>query len=599
MAVSLYGLPKKKNAQNNTAQNNVIQNSTPQNQVQNTAPVVAQQTSGTGIREALKSTYGIGNNDIGFSDGWVTVKGQNLIKPDWISDEGTSYVKDASSLQKAVSDFYSNGDVGIRANADKYGLDSSKFGYSNGKVTYDGQDFATPSKVENGVSYTSGQDMLGSVLNYYKNNGKNVVKVTDYAANSPYPLSVSYNNGMVSINGQTIKPLFVENGSAYIDSSVLDGAISAAQKQSGIQARNAIIEKYSEQYQPYYDKLLNAITNRKEFSYDVASDPVFASYKEQYNREGDRTMRDALGSYSGLTGGYANSAALTAAAQQRQYWGDKLMDRIPELEQQAHNRYVSDFDMNRSALSSVMGLDNQQFNREYGANSDMINDVIYNNEFKRQRENEAYERAWNEEERNYNRRLDGELDPLTVLSTNHEVYKQGLANQSAEFSELLNRSILSGDWTDYNLARKFGIDPENVKPRDYEVWQMNKELESEAASLALKNSYKSSSGNPGNKVRQTDKTQQSDYEKDLAKRIADVVKAINIDWANDGYGTENIINQNSSGEYALARRSATDYIISRVNASEKLNDDEKLALLNSIGISDASIINYSNDSHYK
>ncbi len=455
-----------------------------------------QQKQGTGIRDALRSQYGINNSDIGYQNGWVTVKGQNLVKPDWIDDSGTSYVSDGAKLQKAVSAMYAGGDTGIRAAGSEYGLDASKFGMSNGVVTYNGQNFITPERVQNGVSYTSRDNMTNAVVNYYKNNGKNVVKATDYLANSGYPFQINYNNGMLSVDGQTIKPLFVENGSAYVDSAELDKAVAAAREQSGIQNRNAIVSEYEKKYQPYYDKLLDALTNRKKFSYDIESDPVYGSYQAQYEREGDRAMRDALASYSTATGGYANSAAATAANAQRGYWADKLMDRIPELEAQAYQRYLNDFNMNQSELSSVMGLDNQQFERAYGANSDAIADVQYNNQLAEQRRQYLDNRA----DIAYERRLDSQLDPYTVEAArldnetaNHQAYGLAQQNQSAEFTNLLNQSLYYGDWVDYDWARRFGIDPEKTKPRDYEQWQAQNAADIEyndyARRLALQNAY--------------------------------------------------------------------------------------------------------------
>lgn len=103
-------------------------------------------------------------------------------------------------------------------------------------------------------------------------------------------------------------------------------------------------------------------------------------------------MRDAMGSMAGMTGGYTNSAAVTAGAQQRQYWDDQLMDRIPELEANAYNRYLGEFDMNRNALDAVMGLDNNQFNREYDVNRDLRSDILENSDRNQQRYADAYEK---------------------------------------------------------------------------------------------------------------------------------------------------------------------------------------------------------------
>lgn len=288
--------------------------------------------------------------------------------------------------------------TGVRTALNQYGIDNADIGWVDdgkgfGTVTLGGKNALTPDRVINGVSYVDDPSKVrDAALNYYKSQGKNIVKLADYVSNSGLPFEVSYNNGLVSVGGQTIKPVFEDNGYAYVDAAELDRILAANKQQSGYQTGNELLEKYSEKYDPYYDKLLDALVNRKEYSYDPESDPVYQSYRQQYNREGDRAMRDAMGSMAGMTGGYTNSAAVTAGAQQRQYWDDQLMDRIPELEANAYNRYLGEFDMNRNALDAVMGLDNNQFNREYGVNRDLRSDILENSDRNRQRYADAYEK---------------------------------------------------------------------------------------------------------------------------------------------------------------------------------------------------------------
>lgn len=292
--------------------------------------------------------------------------------------------------------------TGVRTALNQYGIDNADIGWVDdgkgfGTVTLGGKNALTPDRVINGVSYVDDPSKVrDAALNYYKSQGKNIVKLADYVSNSGLPFEVSYNNGLVSVGGQTIKPVFEDNGYAYVDAAELDRILAANKQQSGYQTGNELLEKYSEKYDPYYDKLLDALVNRKEYSYDPESDPVYQSYRQQYNREGDRAMRDAMGSMAGMTGGYTNSAAVTAGAQQRQYWDDQLMDRIPELEANAYNRYLGEFDMNRNALDAVMGLDNNQFNREYGVNRDLRSDILENSDRNRQRYADAYEKWLNE-----------------------------------------------------------------------------------------------------------------------------------------------------------------------------------------------------------
>lgn len=299
--------------------------------------------------------------------------------------------------------------TGVRTTLNRYGIGSEAIGWTDdgkglGTVTLGGKSAITPDRVINGVSYV---DDAGKVLNaaidYYKGKGQNIVKLSDYTSNSSLPFEVNYNsaNGLVSVGGQTVKPVFTDGGYAYIDAAQMDKAIEAAKNQSGYRSGSEILDKYSQKYEPYYEKLLDAMVNRKAYSYDPESDPVYQSYREQYNREGDRAMRDAMGAASGMTGGYTNSAAAAAGAQQRQYWQDKLMDRIPELEANAYNRYLGEYDLNQNALSAVMGIDNNRFNREYDVSRDLRSDIAENNAQNRQRYLDEYEKMIDERNFNY------------------------------------------------------------------------------------------------------------------------------------------------------------------------------------------------------
>lgn len=382
-------------------------------------------------------------------------------------------------------------DVGIRSALNNMGYSNDRIGFDGQYVTVDGNRMYQPDALEDGTSYASSQaDLSKALVDMYAGQGKNIVKVTDYLANKQLPFDVSYNNGILSIGGITTTPLYVDNNYAYMDSGDLDRIIRQAQQASGIQNRQDVWQKYEDRYAPYYDQLIDDIVNREKFSYDPESDPAYQAYKLQYNREGDRAARDAAGAMAGLTGGYANSAAATAAAQQANYYAQQLTDQIPTLLQQAYERYVGDYDMTRQALQSVMGLDNNQYAREYGMNNDVIDDIRYNNALKTSRDDKAYERAWdeearayerawNEEAREYNRRLDSQTDDLSVEQLRLANEAMELANKDAKFKNVLEASIYAGRWTDPEYLRSIGFDPSYTDPRNYEWWltQLGYDLE--------------------------------------------------------------------------------------------------------------------------
>lgn len=105
--------------------------------------------------------------------------------------------------------------------------------------------------------------------------------------------------------------------------------------------------------QDSYQKLLDSIVNQQPFSYDLQSDPSWSSYKKAYMREGDRASANALAQASAASGGRASSYALSAAQQAGNYYAGKLADVIPTLEQNAYDRYLSDFNNRLSSLGAL------------------------------------------------------------------------------------------------------------------------------------------------------------------------------------------------------------------------------------------------------
>ena len=118
------------------------------------------------------------------------------------------------------------------------------------------------------------------------------------------------------------------------------------------------------------------------------------------------------------------------------------MDRIPELEANAYNRYLGEFDMNRNALDAVMGLDNNQFNREYGVNRDLRSDILENSDRNRQRYADAYEK-WL-----YERAYKDSRDDLAY---DRQYQKDRDAVADSQWRETFDRSVYEND-RDYDRA---------------------------------------------------------------------------------------------------------------------------------------------------
>lgn len=186
-------------------------------------------------------------------------------------------------------------------------------------------------------------------------------------------------------------------------------------------------DSYSAQIQDIYDK----IVNRDEFSYDINSDALYQQYRDQYMRQGQLAMEDAMGQAAALTGGYGSSYAQSVGQQAYQSYLSQLNDVIPELYGMALDRYNQEGQdlLNQYAILGDMADDEyakyqydvDQYWKNVANAKDDANtayDRGYTNywndmEWKEAEDDEAYERLQDEkywanieDEKAYNRKQD-------------------------------------------------------------------------------------------------------------------------------------------------------------------------------------------------
>lgn len=122
---------------------------------------------------------------------------------------------------------------------------------------------------------------------------------------------------------------------------LLSNLLEQVQGYGGFQYKAA--PEYQNQYQTQLDSLLGQVQNYAPFSWDKNTDPAYAAYAKQYRREGDRAAANALAQAAAATGGQASTAAVTAASQAGDYYAAQLADQIPQLYENAYQRYQNDY----------------------------------------------------------------------------------------------------------------------------------------------------------------------------------------------------------------------------------------------------------------
>jgi len=125
---------------------------------------------------------------------------------------------------------------------------------------------------------------------------------------------------------------------------------------------------YQNRYQQQLDDLLGKVQGYGPFSWNKEEDPAYSAYAKQYRREGDRASATALAQAAAATGGQPSSAAVTAAAQAGDYYAGQLADKIPELYQNAYQRYLSDY----SLLADKLGQTQQVEQSDYAKYRDQL-----------------------------------------------------------------------------------------------------------------------------------------------------------------------------------------------------------------------------------
>ena len=126
-------------------------------------------------------------------------------------------------------------------------------------------------------------------------------------------------------------------------------------------------EKYPDGYQSKYgdkiSELIGKLEETEKFNYDVESDPLWNSIKDQYQRNALLGMQNAIGDAAALTGGYGSSNAVIAGQQAYQQSISEMTDIIPKL----HDTALGAWQANRGALTdnlyAVMNAEDMEYSK--------------------------------------------------------------------------------------------------------------------------------------------------------------------------------------------------------------------------------------------
>lgn len=167
-----------------------------------------------------------------------------------------------------------------------------------------------------------------------------------------------------------------------------------------LQAAYGNTPTYNDPYSADLNRIYNEIVNRDKFSYDLASDPMYQQYREQYVNQGKLAMRDTMGQAAALTGGYGSSYSQAVGQQQYNAYLQSLNDVVPELYGMARDTYQMEGQDLYNKYNMTKGLSDT----EYGKYRDAMTDYWQNINYLANREDSLYTRGannyWNTEQMN-------------------------------------------------------------------------------------------------------------------------------------------------------------------------------------------------------
>lgn len=168
--------------------------------------------------------------------------------------------------------------------------------------------------------------------------------------------------------------------------------------------------EYSNKYSDEIDDLYNRIKNRKEFSYNPESDPMYQLYKKVYADFGKTAYERALSENAARTGGIASTNAVTAANQAEAYYKTQLAEKAMDLYKSAYSKYISEGDEMRNDLTLLTNAEDRAYKRYRDDMSDYEFDTEMDYKTMRDIENDIKEDVRYEAERAYEKKRDAIRD---------------------------------------------------------------------------------------------------------------------------------------------------------------------------------------------
>lgn len=216
--------------------------------------------------------------------------------------------------------------------------------------------------------------------------GGGTYRITGVNADGSYQSQLVNKNQTIHNYGgsytQRNSPYTSAGVSGYTQSKLngLEGGYTAS---GSVQAAQAYLEQikankpgaYQSRWDDELTSLYDQIRNRKKFSYDMGTDPLYLQYRDQYQRLGRLAMQDTMGQAAALTGGYGSTYGEQVGQQAYNAYLQNLNDIVPQLQQQAYQRYQDEGTDLYNQFNLVKSRDDTDYGRYRDTVSDWYSDL--------------------------------------------------------------------------------------------------------------------------------------------------------------------------------------------------------------------------------
>ena len=188
--------------------------------------------------------------------------------------------------------------------------------------------------------------------NYDVFKGMSLEDAYKYADNKRNYAKDTVNQGVYQLNNQNIRDYYgitedvpLSTVADYISTlEIIEGKNKAnAQK-------NALITKITNPN--VSDKVKETADTVKNFSYNPNADVVYQSYADMYNRQGQSAAKQTMANLAASNMGRGSSYGSAATAQVQQAYAKQATDMIPQLAQQAYERLVNNYTIDKTIEDS-------------------------------------------------------------------------------------------------------------------------------------------------------------------------------------------------------------------------------------------------------